>query len=162
MMLTIHTFMAIITADNYMDETFFQCNRISSASSYRASRSFFVLKHTFWTAREEEKTRWKEISNDGTGDRAQNLFMISRSVSRNGTLYMKSYCNDSSALEPRAGKHYWILIIVLRGAPRRKTYRETAQHCCHRKKITFKLPRGSMRKISAVSANGSRNHKSNF
>lgn len=62
MMLTIHTFMAIITADNYMDETFFHCNRISSPSSSSSTSFFFVRKHTFWIALKSKKSQRKEIS----------------------------------------------------------------------------------------------------
>jgi hypothetical protein len=55
--------MPIITADNYMDETFFHCNRISSPSSscLLASNSFFfasIRKHTFWIV---QKGRKREI-----------------------------------------------------------------------------------------------------
>lgn len=73
MMLTIHTFKAIITADNYMDETFFHCNRISSPAS-----SSFIRKHTFRIA--QEKASEQKSANDTTGDRKQNLFMISRCI----------------------------------------------------------------------------------
>jgi hypothetical protein len=86
--------MAIITADNYMDETFFSLSsrRRSSQDLFRKHTIFFVF--LLWNcefsltlqlnvkeeiSKEMKKKKINENEEtDTTGDRKQNLFMISR------------------------------------------------------------------------------------
>jgi hypothetical protein len=118
--------MPIITADNYMDETFFHCNRISSpSSSFSLSQLFFfasIRKHTFWIAAKRKKK-------DTTGDRIQNLFMISRcnGERKRSDLFTRSLeviAGCISYLEANSEIHYPILIMISRGAERRKIVME--------------------------------------
>lgn len=60
MMLTIHTFMAIITADNYMDETFFLA--IVSRLLLLLHLVLFCTQTHILDCAEEEKSQRKEIS----------------------------------------------------------------------------------------------------
>jgi hypothetical protein len=87
MMLTIHTFMAIITADNYMDETFFHCNRISVLSSCVSSAFFASYVNTHFglrsaksddgaeSASKKRRTRAQREIADTTGDRRTEFYL---------------------------------------------------------------------------------------
>jgi hypothetical protein len=90
MMLTIHTFMAIITADNYMDETFFHCNRISVRSFFFAQTFFFppLYVNTHFGIEERKKKTQRQRTRQRREEKSQiqrnwrqrsrSLFMISR------------------------------------------------------------------------------------
>lgn len=116
MMLTIHTFMPIITADNYMDETFFHCNRISSLFFLLfRSNSFFSLPYvnTHFGLRKRKKKRYNWRQNtEFIYDKPKQRGKEKRWPFPIGPEKFIAGCN--SYLEPNSEMHYRILIIILR------------------------------------------------